>query len=1019
MGTYFFLLCALPAVSLLKDVTSTESPFRSSFFEERFRGPLEDTQCNVEIVEKANRAQLYQVLDDLCKTTFFRLFRVDLNGECTHFPEEDSDGSTQCTSGEEEEEESTLNPFATSAKPKKPSACSVESEPTPSGVNDELTKTELEQTDQFESANCNDENLPEFWMDICSAINTSGSPYINLELNPEQNTGYDGSKIWAEIYKENCFISGSRNHQCYEEKVMYRLLSAMHSSTSMSIFSQYHAPRRKDESWRPNPKKFMEHFGHHPEWLKNLHFAFVVVLRSLRKAKNFLAHYDYTTLGPDEKTGDLINLFLNSDVMSLCAEVFDLFDEKTLFRDASGSSLRRDFKKAFQNISRLINCVQCRRCRVHAKLHTLGIGTALKILLLPDHLYTTSVSREEIVALINTARSFSKSIHEATRLTHLHQEEIEKEAKAKTTSVFGLSSLAIPDINNLSDDKVNQLETAKDAIEKVLKTHYQKNRIVKFDAIVVGSGLAGMSAALTVLERGGTVALVEKEKSLGGNSNKASSGINAAVTLDDLMPFAEDTAKSAGRAIDSRIELFATQSKNAVEWLQKQGVKLDNTAQLGGHGKARTLRPSNGMIGAEATFNLEKRLRSYTPGRLRIFAETNMTSLLVSIGENNREVFGINTPSGHIQGAVILATGGFGHNFAGNTSLMTKYRPDLLHLPTTLGQWTQGDGIKVATAVGADVVDMDKVQIHPTGFIDPSEPEARTKTLAAELLRGVGGVLLNQEGKRFCDELGTRAYVVEKMMEQKEAVEKGFWIVLGDAAADKAPRHAKLYTAKGLLRVVARSRLDGLIPGALETLAEYAQAGAEGQDSFGKKFFHNVPTAETKMFYVGRVTPVIHYTMGGVRVNDVTQVLTPDGDVIINLFAAGEVSGGLHGNNRLGGNSLLECTVFGRTAGSLIEIGVPAPIPISEDLRPEPEKPKRELRAISRAELAKHSTRDDCWVQIHNDVYDFTEYLELHPGGLRAIADFAGKDATANFDAVHNPELLLDFDDLKVGFIAD
>eukprot|EP00397_Hematodinium_sp_SG-2012_P002823 GEMP01002831.1.p1 GENE.GEMP01002831.1~~GEMP01002831.1.p1 ORF type:complete len:1035 (+),score=189.60 GEMP01002831.1:136-3240(+) len=1018
-------------------IASGESSASSTFFQEGFNGPLEDTRCNIEVVEHANRAQLYQILDDLCKLTFFRLFRVDLRGTCTHFPEETE--PLQCEATEEEEEESPanpFNPFLQNSKPKKESSCAVEPEPEDltltesngsstqgtAGVNEKLTKTEIEQTDQLDGSECDDEKMPEFWMDICSAISTNASGYINLKLNPEQNTAYDGRHIWKEIYKENCFASGSSGApQCYEEKVMYRLLSGMHSSTSLSIFSQYHAPRKKGDEWRPNSKKFMEYFGHNPEWLKNLHFAFVVILRSLRKAKTFLMHYDYSALGADEKTTELVHLFLQSDVMSLCSAVFDSFDEKTLFRDTSGSHLRRDFKKAFHNISRLINCVKCQKCRVHAKLHTLGIGTALKILLLPDHLYTTSVSREEIVALFNTARSFSKSIKDVTMLTQLYHREMDQEVAAKTASVFGMDSLAIPDLNNMSEEKVLQLEKVKDAIAGVLKTHYRKNQILKFDAVVVGSGLAGMSAALTVLKRGGTVALIEKEKSLGGNSNKASSGINAAMTLDDLMAFANDTVKSAGYPMNSRIEFLVKHSKSAVNWLKEHGVKLDNSGQLGGHSKARTFRPSDGMIGAEVTFNMEKRLRAYPAGQLSIFTQTNMTSLLVEVGEGHREVFGVKAGNAHIYGPVILATGGFGHNFAGNSSLMTKYRPDLLSLPTTLGAWTQGEGIKVATSIGADIVDMDKVQIHPTGFIDPQEPKTKSKTLAAELLRGVGGILLNREGKRFCDELGTRAYIVEKMMEQKGDPADGFWLILSDSAADKAERHKKLYTAKGLLRIVARSRLDALIPGALAALAEYQEKSVkEGNDPFGKKYFHNVPTKDTNMFYVGLVTPVIHYTMGGVRVNDETQVLTTDGQVITNLFAVGEVSGGLHGNNRLGGNSLLECTVFGRTAGKQIKIGAPMIAgPISDPPTNEEKKPREQpLRPISRAELAKHNTREDCWVQLHDNVYDFSQYAELHPGGIRAITDFAGKDATANFEAVHNTKILEDFADLKIGFIA-
>jgi succinate dehydrogenase/fumarate reductase flavoprotein subunit len=111
--------------------------------------------------------------------------------------------------------------------------------------------------------------------------------------------------------------------------------------------------------------------------------------------------------------------------------------------------------------------------------------------------------------------------------------------------------------------------------------------------------------------------------------------------------------------------------------------------------------------------------------------------------------------------SVLIATGGYASDFT-NTSLLSKYRPDLVHLPTTNGAFTTGDGIKFASSIGADVVDMANVQVHPTGFVDPKHVDAKVKTLCAELLRGVGGILLDSAGQRFADELGTRDYIVKR-----------------------------------------------------------------------------------------------------------------------------------------------------------------------------------------------------------------------------------------------------------------
>lgn len=107
---------------------------------------------------------------------------------------------------------------------------------------------------------------------------------------------------------------------------------------------------------------------------------------------------------------------------------------------------------------------------------------------------------------------------------------------------------------------------------------------------------------------------------------------------------------------------------------------------------------------------------------------------------------------------MILSTGGYGHDY-GSDSLLKKHRPDLFKYATTNGAHCTGDGIKIAIPIGADTADMEYVQVHPTGLVNPKEPDAKLKFLAAEALRGVGGIILNGHGQRFCDELGRRDYV--------------------------------------------------------------------------------------------------------------------------------------------------------------------------------------------------------------------------------------------------------------------
>merc|ERR1712113_1050301 len=292
-------------------------------------------------------------------------------------------------------------------------------------------------------------------------------------------------------------------------------------------------------------------------------------------------------------------------------------------------------------------------------------------------------------------------------------------------------------------------------------------------------------------------------------------------------------------------------------------------------------------------------------------------------------------------GPVILCSGGFGADF-GSDSLLAKYRPDLLHLPTTNGEHCTGDAIKMGEAIGAKTIDLEWVQVHPTGLVKPDDPDAKIKFLAAEALRGVGGIVLDADGKRFANELGRRDYVTGEMWKNKPP----FRLCLNKAASDEIIWHCKHYTGRGVMKYYASGEelaKDMGIP--VQTLIDTHQGHFEaakkqekdpeggpfpaypsgktwdepsGKTGSGKKFYHNIidgSQVATELFYVAIITPVIHYCMGGLEIDTDSAVVTASGDAIPGLYAAGEVAGGVHGNNRLGGNSLLDCVVFGRVAG--------------------------------------------------------------------------------------------------------
>ena len=293
------------------------------------------------------------------------------------------------------------------------------------------------------------------------------------------------------------------------------------------------------------------------------------------------------------------------------------------------------------------------------------------------------------------------------------------------------------------------------------------------DAVVVGTGLAGLSAALTVLDRGGRVVLVDKEGAIGGNSAKASSGINACCPHNDTWgdskeTFIADTSKSAGdRVRPDLVQVLVEGSEAAVAWLKSRaGVDLSMVAQLGGHSAKRTNRPKNGMAGAEIVYGMGREVKKYEKaGMAEIILGGRVTELVTG---DNGVVKGVKlvTEEGERvleAGTTILATGGFASDRSTN-SYLDKHRPELMSMPATAGIFSTGDGISLATKLGATTVDMEKVQLHPTGWVDPADPNSGTKTLAAELMRGVGGLLFNVSGSRFCNEVSTRANVTHNML---------------------------------------------------------------------------------------------------------------------------------------------------------------------------------------------------------------------------------------------------------------
>ena len=375
-------------------------------------------------------------------------------------------------------------------------------------------------------------------------------------------------------------------------------------------------------------------------------------------------------------------------------------------------------------------------------------------------------------------------------------------------------------------------------------------------------------------------------------------------------------------------------------------------------------------------------------------------------------------------------------------------------------------------AIGGKGIDMDKVQVHPTGLVDPKDPHAKVKFLAAEALRGVGGLLLDSGGDRFIDELEKRDVVSNAMWKRDKFPVR---LVLNTKAAKEIQWHVKHYEGRGLMRHF-KSGADlakemGIETSKLEQVFKDYNDYASGKkkDPHGKKFFQNYPFDVSDEFHVALMEPVLHFTMGGVEIDDQARILIDDGKKALEgLWACGELAGGVHGSNRLGGSALLGCVVYGRVAGAgaanylfqkllaegggggsaqarlqqiSLHIDPARPGRITVDWnsggaggsygsQPEGQvstaavqndtgsssdpakvkKPAKKLeipdKEFSLEDIAKHNTKDDCWVSVNGMALNVTDFLENHPGGPKAILLYAGKDATEEFNMLHDKNVI-------------
>lgn len=437
-----------------------------------------------------------------------------------------------------------------------------------------------------------------------------------------------------------------------------------------------------------------------------------------------------------------------------------------------------------------------------------------------------------------------------------------------------------------------------------------------YDLIVIGSGAAGMTAAIQAQELGLKAAIIEKLASLGGNSNRASTGMNATETvtqlshqvIDDQASFYEDIWQGGGKTNDKELlKYFVTHSESAINWLEKHDIALTDLTSTGGMSQKRAHRPNNkSAVGSYLVKGLQKQLLDK---HIPLFSQTKAMQII----KNGDMVAGLKIYNDKIgektikTKAVLIASGGF----AQNKTMLKNYAPEVLSLRTTNHPGATGDGIELAVAAGGAVVDMNKIQVHPT-----TQQDTDHVYLIGEGVRGEGAILVNQAGQRFVNEMSTRDKVTTAI---NNLHENGATLIFDQDVRQAFPA-IDFYQAVGLVmtadsisKLAQKAHLDG--ENLLDTITRWNGSQLSGIDGeFGRKTAMD-RGLNLAPYYAIHIKPAIHYTMGGIKINKLTEVLTETGNKINGLYAAGEVTGGLHGNNRIGGNSIAETVIFGRQAG--------------------------------------------------------------------------------------------------------
>lgn len=437
--------------------------------------------------------------------------------------------------------------------------------------------------------------------------------------------------------------------------------------------------------------------------------------------------------------------------------------------------------------------------------------------------------------------------------------------------------------------------------------------------VVVGAGGAGMTAAITIAQADQEVILIEKGATVGGNTSRATGGMNAAETHyqaeqnieDTVETFISDTMEGGHNLNDPElVKTLAENSASAINWLDSIGAELTSIKFAGGATNMRSHRPldEEGKVIPVGSYLVEKFKAQLDALNVEVIYDAKAYEVIMNEGK----AVGIKAKNGNTEyiihaEAVVIATGGFG----GNLDRVTEYRPDLAGYVSTCSPTVEGDAVDFLGSIGADFVDMDQIQIHPTVIQEDGY-------LISESLRGDGAILVNSSGKRFINELLTRDVVSAGVIAEEDSFA---WLIVDNNMFEDSKvvqgYVEKGYMVKGETVEELAEKMEVDAAALNETLSNWSSYVAANEDpEFGREGLDQTNyDLSSAPYYAAKIAPGIHHCMGGVMIDTLAEVISTEGAVISGLFAAGEVTGGVHGGNRLGGNAVTDIVVFGRIAG--------------------------------------------------------------------------------------------------------